>query len=182
MRTLCTLWLFVALGCATAGPEPDPPTTVAEYASLQVGATRTYNVRFPGQEGRLTVRTVKEEGGWYIDDRSGRMRLDGQGLRDPQRYLIRGPLVEGTEWRAVLSASAVERYRIASVGAPCSVAAGRFDDCLVVESSIRRDADMSLEARWTWIKGVGLAQITTTAVLPAGRTPQTKQDLVHFDL
>jgi len=130
----------------------------------------------------MTVTITGREAGWFLDDRGGRLRVTSGGLRDPRRYLVRRPLEVGTAWTSVLSASAVEHYRIRSVGAPCEVRAGSFPDCLVVESRLRRDDRMQLTAEWTWIRGVGLGRVTTTALVDGRPVPQTRQDLVHFDL
>ncbi len=164
----------------TDSGEDDP--SLAEYTRLEVGTERTYGINFVGQSGELAVRVVREEDGWVIDDRGGQWKLDAEGLRDRQRYLIRRPLQVGTEWKSIVSASAVERYRIASVGEPCAVRAGQFSDCLVVESTLRRDARMTLTARWTWIRGVGLGRIETASVVDGRSQPQTRQDLVHYRL
>lgn len=175
------------LWACASGPraEPaasDPTEVLAEYVQLRVGSTRTYQVRFPGQEGKRTVRILGIEDGFIADDQGGALKITSEGLRDRDRYLIRLPLEAGTEWQSVLSASAVERYRIRSVGRPCEVAAGRFQDCLVVESGLRRDAKMSLDVTWTWIRGVGLGRIETRAIVQGVPRPATLQDLVHFDL
>lgn len=172
--------------CASAPTSPssrierDP--SIAEYAQLVPGSARTYAVQFPGQKGEMTVRvTGRDEEGWIVDDRGGKFRLTNEGLRDSQRYLIRAPLESGATWKSILSASAVENYRIVDVGSPCEVRAGRFPDCLVIESTLRRDRRMQLVARWTWIRGVGLGRVETTAQVDGRPVPQTRQDLVHFD-
>lgn len=160
----------------------DDPGALADYVQLRPGAARTYAVRFPGQEGEMTVTVIGERDGWIVDDRGGRLRLTAEGLRDPDRYLVRTPLEPGATWTSILSASAVERYRIVSVGDPCEVRAGAFEDCLVVESTIRRDDRMQLTARWTWVRGVGLGRVETIATVDGRSVPQTRQDLVHYDL
>lgn len=182
------LGLLVLLGaCAStslapeAGPSDDP-SAIADYAQLRPGSARTYAVRFPGQEGEVTVTVLGREDGWFVDDRGGKFRFTDEGLRDPQRYLVRMPLEAGTTWTSILSASAVERYRIVSAGEPCEVRAGSFSDCLVVESTLRRDDRMQLTARWTWIRGVGLGRVETIAQVDGRSVPQTRQDLVHYDL
>lgn len=180
--------LLLLGACASTPPAPraelssNDPSSLVEYAQLQPGSARTYAVRFPGQEGEITVTVLGREDGWLVDDRGGKFRFTNEGLRDPERYLVRTPLEAGTSWTSILSASAVERYRIVSVGEPCEVRAGSFSDCLVVESTIRRDDRMQLTARWTWIRGVGLGRVETTARVDGRSVPQTRQDLVHYDL
>lgn len=149
---------------------------------LRVGVERTYEVDFQGQTGRRTVKTVRKEGPYFVDDAGGALALSPNGLRDRDRYLVRLPLEPGTEWSAVQSASAVERYTIRSVDQPCTLRAGRFEACLTVVSRLRRDARMTLEARWTWVRGIGLARVETVAILEGRRVPQTRQDLIHYDL
>ncbi|MEM1025686.1 MAG: hypothetical protein AAGD10_05240 [Myxococcota bacterium] len=184
MRWVAPLLLLV-MRCASA-PSPTAETDLqddglADYAALGVGRVREYAVRYPGQQGKLRVETTERREGWFLDDRGARLRLASDGLRDEDRYLIRRPLVAGTRWRSVLSASAVEHYEIKSVGQPCAVPAGRFRDCLVVEARLRRDDSMELEAEWLWIRGVGLARIRTVARVQGRRIPQTVQELVGYD-
>lgn len=181
-----TALLLPLLAACASTPAPEPTSAaedgLAAYAALGVGRVREYEVRYPGQQGRLEVETLKEDEGWFVDDRGGRLRLSADGLRDEDRYLIRRPLQPGTQWSSVLSASAVEHYEIISVGRPCAVPAGRFDDCLVVQARLRRDASMELEAEWLWIRDVGLARIQTVARVDGRRIPQTVQELVGYDL
>jgi len=185
MRPVLAALLPLGMACASASspvPATPPDDGLADYAALGVGRVREYAVRYPGQEGRLRVETVQQDEGWFVDDRGGRLRLAPDGLRDMDRYLIRRPLEPGTEWSSVLSASAVEHYEITSVGQPCAVPAGRFDDCLVVEARLRKNASMELEAEWLWIRDVGLARIRTVARVEGRRIPQTIQELVSYDL
>jgi hypothetical protein len=180
-----TWGLASLIACAHApvdSSDPESEPSVAEYAALRVGAQRTYAVQFQGQTGRRTITVRGEKDGYYLDDAGGAWALTPEGLRDRDRYLIRRPLAAGTSWSAVQSASAVEHYEIRQVGQPCTVRAGRFDDCLVVESRLRRDASMTLFATWTWVRGVGLARVETRAQIEGQMVPQTEQDLVHYDL
>ncbi len=186
MRALVAspLLLVAALaGCASAGKAPvldrGEPTTL-DYAPLAVGASWTYALNFQGQTGERTVSIVEEKGGYFVDSEKGELRHTREGLRDRSRYLLRHPLRAGESWKAVLSASAVERYRIVSVGEPCESLAGRFDDCLTVEATVRRDAQVSLQSRFVWARGVGLVKIETAVELAGkGLVPQTSQSLVR---
>lgn len=173
------------LGCRTPRPPPPPKSPGVEaYAPLAVGHRWTYAVRFPGQSGERTVRIVaRDEVGYYIDDAGGALRITAEGLRDRRRYLIRTPLEPGAAWRAVVSANAVESYRVVSVGEPCETRAGRFEDCLVVQSSLRRDDEVTLEVSFTWVREVGLAKVETVAEIAGkGRVPQTEQNLLRYRL
>lgn len=173
-------------GCATTGSDTDQGSSkpsAADYAPYAVGASWTYAINYLGEQAEQTVTILREEQGYFVDDQQGRFRLTGAGLRDPQRFLIRNPLEEGNSWKAIVSASAVEHYRITGVGEPCESKAGRFSDCLVVESRLRKDENVTLHARWTWAKGVGLVKVETEADIEGkGRVPQTERSLVHYDL
>lgn len=190
LRTIlvATVALFIG-GCAssqnTPAAESGPPELEGRaYAPLKVGASWTYRVWFQGQEGTRTIKIVDARDGYYVDDAGGALKYTDSGVRDRSRYLIHHPLEVGTEWKAVLSASAVENYRIASVGEPCTVDAGRFNDCLVVEGSIKRDEKVTLHSTFTWAKGIGLARIQTEAEIAGQpeRVPQTDQSLQAFAL
>lgn len=183
-RPVRRLLLALALtACATTPPPPPPEGPSPEdYAPFAVGSSWTYALSFQGQTGERTVKITGIEDGYFVDDQKGRFRHSPEGLRDPQRFLIRKPLVAGNTWKAIVSASAVENYSILSVGDPCSVRAGQFADCLVIESRLRRDAHVSLFIRFTWAKGVGLARIETMAEIDGRRVPQTDQSLLHYGL
>lgn len=178
------LFLFALCGCATTTKEAGGPSVTAQdYAPYALGASWTYAVNYLGQQDRQTITVVKEEEGYFVDDQQGRFRHTDEGLRDQARYLIRNPIEEGNEWKAILSASSVEHYRISSVGRPCESQAGRFEDCLVVESRNRRDDKMTLLARFTWARGIGLVKIETEAEIKGkGRIPQTERSLIHYKL
>jgi hypothetical protein len=181
---LLALGLAAAAACRTARPPPEAPPEIEDYAPFAIGNAWTYAVRFPGQSGERTVRiTGRDEVGYWLDDAGGAFRITKEGLRDRKRYLLRRPLEPGTTWRAVVSASAVERYRVTSVGEPCETRAGRFADCVVVESTLRRDAKVSLRVRFTWARDVGLAKVETAALVEGeGEIPQTEQSLLRYAL
>lgn len=184
------LLLALALGAgpvACAAQEPAPPappagSDVTAYMPLEVGNVWTYAVRFPGQSGERTVRiTHRDDEGFFVDDAGGAFRVTPSGLRDRKRYLIRTPVEPGRTWKAVVSAGAVERYRIDTVGASCSAQAGRFEDCLIVRSRLRRDDRVSLEVVFSFARGVGLVKVETIAhIAGKGAVPQTEQSLVAY--
>lgn len=182
MRPAVLLCLLSAAGCATATRPAAAPPKVSDYAPLKIGASWTYKVRFPGQSGERTITVLGEKDGYLFDDAGGQLRVTEDGVRDPVRYMIRAPLVAGTSWKAIVSASAVERYRIVSVGEPCSAVAGTFSDCVVVEASLRQDDAHTLHSRFAWAKGVGLVKVSTELETNGERIPQTEQSLVHYDL
>ncbi len=184
MRALACCLSLGMIACASQpAPKAKVGPSAADYAPLAVGASRTYAVQYPGQTGERTITVLKKDGGYFIDDAQGAFRITPEGLRDRERFLIRAPLQEGNTWKAILSASAVEHYRIISVGQPCRSRAGGFSDCLVVEATIRQDKSMTLRIRWSWAKDVGLAKIETFAELPGKkRIPPTTQSLIHYQL
>lgn len=172
--------VLLGAACAVAPRVAGRIVSARDYAPVHVGDAKTYAVRFQGQTGRRTVRVTGQDGAYFVDDAGGALRHTPEGLRDRQRYLIRHPLEAGRTWKAILSASAVERYRIVSVGASCEAHAGRFEDCLVVEASLRRDESLTLFSRFTWARGVGLVKVSTEVEIAGqGRVPQTEQSLVH---
>ncbi len=183
---IALVWLSVWGGaCAgqKAAVSPSPAFETKAYAPLAVGASWTYAMQFPGQRGEMTVRVVEKKDGFFVDDRNGAFKHTASGLRDRSRFLIRTPLVAGRTWKSIVSPSAVEHYKIASVGGPCDSQAGTFGDCLVVESSLRRDKNVTLRIRWTWARGIGLVKIETEADIQGrGVIPQTRQSLLRYSL
>jgi hypothetical protein len=182
VRRLLLPLLALTTGCATAGPPPAAPATVADYAPLRVGAAWTYAVRFPGQSGERTITVLEEKDGYFMDSAGGALRHTPEGLRDQVRFLLKNPLSVGARWKAVVSASAVEHYTLEGVGEPCTAQAGRFSDCLVVAASIRQDAQHTLHSKFYWARGVGLVKITTALEYQGKLEPQTEQSLLHFSL
>jgi hypothetical protein len=179
------LALVLVAACATTRPttEVELGVPASEYAPLGVGSSWTYSVSYPGQSGEMTVTLTGEKDGYFVDDRDGSFRHTPEGLRDRQRYLIRHPLTAGATWKTIVSASAVEKNTIVSVGERCEAAAGAFPDCLVVESSVRRDEQVTLIIRWTWARGLGLVKLETEAEIAGrGRVPQVKQTLLRYAL
>ena len=173
----------LALACASSPPPPAPVASAADYAPLPVGGKWTYEVRYPGQTGEMTVELVGEKDGYVIDNKNGALRHTQQGLRDRDRYLIRHPLKVGTKWQSVVGPSAVEHLEITKVGESCDSATGRFDDCIEVSGWIRRDKTMTLHIKWLWAKAIGLVGIETEAEIEGkGRVPQVKQTLKTYAL
>lgn len=178
--------LALAISSCRSGPPPAAPSqerSARDYAPLTIGATWTYDMMYPGQTGTMQVKLLALKDGFIVDDKNGAFRHTAEGLRDRDRYLIKHPLVPGTKWKSVVSASAVENSEIISVGQPCEAAAGRFEDCLVVEGSLKKDDKLTLHIRWTWARDIGLAKVETAVEIAGkGRIPQTKQSLRHYAL
>ena len=175
--------LLILCSCASTQKHEDTPlvATARDYAPLAIGKSWTYQAWWTGQKGEMTINVVKEEDGYLIDDKGGEFRFTQDGLRDKKRYLIRHPLTAGASWQTVVSASAVEHNKIVSVGERCECAAGSFPDCLVVESTIRQNAKVSIVITWTWARGVGLVKFETEAEIAGqGRVPQVKNSLIRY--
>jgi hypothetical protein len=162
---------------AAEGPAP------AEYYPLAVGNRWTYDVNFLGERREHTVELVgRRQDGFFLDRDGGAIGLDGFGLGDGQRYLLRPPLVPGRDWSVVLSVSSVERYRVLSVGEPCSAPAGSFPDCVVVEGRNRVDPRTTLVNTLTFARGVGIVRVETVAEAGEKRVPQSTRVLTSYAL
>ena len=181
-RALSILLVAGSAACASStASKRVVPSDLAEYAPMAVGSSWTYDTRYPGQQGEMTVSITGEKDGYLVDDKNGAYRITAEGLRDRERYLIKNPLVIGTQWKTVVGPSAIEHAQITSVGTPCASAMGSFDDCLVVHAWIRKDEQMTLHIEWTWGKGVGLVKLETGADLTGkGRVPQVRQSLKAY--
>lgn len=184
---LFALSLSLSLGpLACAGSRSaatGPRLSAGDYAPYAEGASWVNQANFMGQTSERKVTVLRKKDGFWLDDAGGRFQLTASGLRDPKRYLIQAPIEVGHSWKAVLSVSAVERYRIRSVGKPCQSPAGRFEDCLVVEAKLSRGDKLSLNSRFTWARGVGLVRVETETEAKGGELkPQTKIELLRYQL
>jgi hypothetical protein len=165
-----------------AEPESRPSESLAEYYPLAVGNRWTYRVN--GREDKtVDVEILKEEDGYFHDNQGGQLAVDGFGIRDRKRYLLRGPLSDGNSWTNVVSVSSTERYRILQAGVPCEAPAGSFAHCVRVEARNRVDAETTLVNALTFAEGVGLVRIEVSAEKANGeRLPQTWLELASFKL
>ncbi|PTL85349.1 hypothetical protein [Vitiosangium sp. GDMCC 1.1324] len=174
-------------GCAgrqhvAAESESRPSESLGEYYPLAVGNRWTYRVN--GRADRtVDVEVLKEEDGYFHDNQGGQLAVDGFGIRDRKRYLLRGPLAAGTEWTNVVSVSSTERYRILQSGVPCEAPAGSFQHCVRVEARNRVDATTTLVNALTFAEGVGLVRVEVSAEKSNGeRVPQTWLELASYKL
>ena len=165
-----------------AEPESRPSDSLADYYPLAVGNRWTYRVN--GREDKtVDVEILKEEEGYFHDNQGGQLTVDGFGVRDRKRYLLRGPLADGNSWTNVVSVSSTERYRILQAGVPCEAPAGAFAHCVRVEARNRVDASTTLINALTFAEGVGLVRIEVSAEKANGeRLPQTWLELASFKL
>jgi hypothetical protein len=129
------------------------------------------------------VAVLKEEDGYFHDSQGGQLTVDGFGVRDRKRYLLRGPLTEGSQWTNVVSVASTERYRILQADVPCETPAGAFRSCVQVEASNRVDANTTLLNVFTFARDVGLVRMELSVRKSNGeRMPQTSLALVSYQL
>ena len=163
-------------------PRSRPSESLSAYYPLAVGNRWTYRVNGRVDKA-VDVEVLKEEDGYFHDNQGGQLSVDGFGVRDRKRYLLRGPLAEGNQWTNVVSVSSTERYRILQAGVPCEAPAGSFSHCVRVEARNRVDAQTTLVNALTFAEGVGLVRIEVSAEKSNGeRMPQTWLELASFKL
>ncbi|WP_257447100.1 hypothetical protein [Archangium lipolyticum] len=179
--------LVGAGACASRQQVPEsgearPSESLSAYYPLAVGNRWTYRIN--GRTDRtVDVEVLKEEDGYFHDSQGGQLTVDGFGVRDQKRYLLRGPLSEGTQWTNVVSVSSTERYRILQAGVPCESPAGSFNHCVRVEARNRVDASTTLVNAFTFAEGVGLVRVEVSAEKANGeRLPQTWLELASYKL
>jgi len=169
-------WVLAAglLGCAHEATPP-PATTAtatsaaklpesARYFPLAVGNTWTYEANYLGERSTRRVEVVAFRDGNYVDGDGRTLRVDREGVRDQVRYLLHEPLSVGATWTSVVAPGSAEHYRITSVHAPCETPAGKFPDCLEVESRTLADPKTPgrlLVNRVTFAAGVGIVRVRT---------------------
>lgn len=164
--------------------EPEKPSVsgaVGDYYPLAVGNRWTY--RLNGRDDKVvTVEITKQEEGFFHDNQGGQLAVDAYGLRDPKRYLLRGPLETGHAWTNVVSVSSTERYQIIQAGGACDTPAGTFPSCVQVEGRNRVDAQTTLINTFTFAPGVGMVRLETAVETASQRIPQTRLELTAYEL
>jgi len=171
------------LACAHA-PPPDvpPPTSPARYFPLAVGNKWSYRATGAGEAAVEEVEILGVQDGQYRDSRGRLFWVSQDGLRDQSRVLLRAPVEAGRTWTVRLGPDAVEHWRIVSVGQPCSAPAGRFSDCIQVESRTAAAGGAELLNRITFAAEVGIVQIRTALVRGSRETPQTELVLTAYQV
>jgi hypothetical protein len=162
------------LGCAhEASPPPStaaPATSAAKlpesarYFPLAVGNTWTYQATYLGERSTRQVQMVAFRDGNYVDGDGRTLRVDREGVRDQVRYLLHEPLTVGATWTSVVAPGSAEHYKVLSVHAPCEAPAGKFADCVEVESRTLADPKTPgrlLVNRVTLAAGVGIVRVRT---------------------
>lgn len=191
-RVFWALSLLVLLGSASAcrtGREAVAPQSdearlrVGDFFPLAVGHAWTYEVRGGGQRGEQTVTIMREDGGWFVDSMGGRLRMDAFGLRDPDRYLLRSPLVVGASWSNVESVQSVERHEVIEAGVSCATAAGTWARCVTVRTTNAVDKGRVFVLESTYAEGIGLvAQRTLQEARGHDPVVVLERELLSFDL
>jgi len=163
------------LGCAHE-PAPPPATTAAtatspaklpesaRYFPLAVGNTWTYEATYLGERSTRRVEVVAFRDGNYVDGDGRTLRVDREGVRDQVRYLLHEPLSVGATWTSVVAPGSAEHYRVTAVHGPCEAPAGKFPDCVEVESRTLADPKTPgrlLVNRVTFAAGVGIVRVRT---------------------
>jgi hypothetical protein len=156
---------------------------VAGYYPLAVGNEWTYELSTPGAEKkRDTIKIVRQDRGWYVDDHKGRLRIDADGLRDADRYLLRGPVKQGAKWSAVEDL-VVQRFEITATDASEVTPAGTFLHCVTVRNEQplgQRKGKFVTE--WSYAPGVGLVRMKTAVDDGGNVVPQVSLALVEYRL
>jgi hypothetical protein len=181
VRPILLLAVFCLLSCAH-GTEATAPaaSNPGRYFPLAVGNRWSY--RATGAEStaveEVEIKGVKD--GQYADSRGRVYWVSPDGLRDQSRVMLRSPVEAGRSWTVVLGPDSIEYWRITSVGQPCVAPAGKFQDCVEVESRISPAADVQLVNRITFAAGVGMVRIRTTLLRNGVETPQTELLLTAY--
>jgi hypothetical protein len=188
VRVLLGLGVLGVCACThVSEPVAPPPLPSAQalpgagrYFPLAVGNRWSY--RTTGAEAdaveEVEIRGVRD--GQYADNRGRVFWVSPDGVRDQSRVFLRFPVEEGRTWTVRLGPDSVESWRITSVGKPCAAPAGRFQDCVEVESRISPAPDAELVNRITLAAGVGMVRIRTTLLRRGVETPQTELLLTAY--
>ena len=181
------LWGFCIASCAH-GPQAESGSAgknLRDYMPLAVGNVWTYATQFRGQEQPdLSVSIVREEGGFFVDDRPqpSRMAFDSAGLRDGGvRYLLKTPLIKGTKWMSVADVKTVERYEIVDDDRTVRSPAGIYKECVTVRMEVRITPDKTMRNEMTFAPAVGIVEVKTSLLVGKKLMPQSGMLLKRFE-
>jgi len=161
---------------AASGSDP------ALYYPLAVGNSWTYRITDGSGAHEDTVEIVGRDGPWFIDDHRGRIRVDSEGVRDADRYLLHAPLQPSARWSAVENL-VVQRFEVAATDAKVETKAGTFSNCVVVRNEQPLPKKQGkLVTEWTYAPRVGLVQLLTQTVGPSGSRDQVRLELIAHHL
>lgn len=180
--TAFCLGLMVWACASSPLPRTTTTATAAEYYPLAIGNHWTYDTNFLGDRRERRVEIVRQQDGYFIDNEGAQLTVDGLGVRDQKRYLLRDPIEVGSTWTNVVSASSIERYKVTGLGMPCRVPAGTFQNCVHVESRNRMDEQRTLVNELTFAPAVGIVRIELTLESAGKRVPQSVFELKEFAL
>jgi hypothetical protein len=189
------LLTFGLLGCAhEAAPPPAPaaptsaqagPPESARYFPLAVGNHWTYEANYLGERSTRRVELIAFRDGSYVDRDGRALRVDREGIRDQVRYLLHEPLTAGATWTSVVAPGSAEHYRVVSVHEPCEAPAGKFKDCIEVESRTMADPTHPgrlLVNRVTFAAGVGIVRVRTALEEGQRTAPTAELQLTSFEV
>ena len=186
MKRHLLLCAFALAACTTTskatsnGPQKTEPTA-GDFYPLALGTTWTYEVKLLGETRTIEVSTLRKTGDGFVEDSTGAQFLvDGFGVRDQKRYLLRNPVVAGTRWTNVVSVSSVEAYEILAANQPCDAPAGKWEGCVVVESRNRVEEGTTLVNEMTFAPGVGIVRLSTVLESNGKQIPQSTLSLLKF--
>ena len=191
-------WVLVAaglLGCAHESPPPQASASTpahpgkipdsARYFPLAVGNHWTYEATYLGERSTRRVEVVAFRDGNYVDRDGRALRVDREGVRDQVRYLLHEPLSAGATWTSIIAPGSAEHYRIVSVRTPCEAPAGKFPDCVEVESKTLADPKTPgrfLVNRVTFAAGVGIVRVRTALEEGTRSVPTAELLLTAFEV
>lgn len=173
---------LVLTACPRAATPGGIERPARDYYPLSVGNAWTYDVTSSGRTTPVTVSILRQEDGFFVDSQGAKLTADAFGVRDDRRYLLQEPVQEGHGWKNTVTVSSTEHYRIVSAGKPCEVPAGKFPDCVVVESQNRGTGGVSLVNTLTFARGVGMVRVNVSAVKDGQTIPQVELALRSFQL
>ena len=165
-RLAVTLSLLAsALSCRGAPAKVSEPAAagVLAYYPLSVGNRWTYDLCGQGEERQETIQIVGQDGAWFLDDHRGRLRYESDGVRDPDRYLLRSPVESGGKWTAVENLI-VQRFEITSAAKSAVTQAGTFTGCAVVRNEQPLPKGARFITEWTYAPKVGLVELRTATL------------------
>jgi len=149
------------------------------YMPLAINNGWTYKRFFLGEEGILNITILKkDEEGFYIDNKGGKLKNTWMGLRDDNRYMLQAPLEKGKQWRAHMRANTAEHFEIVADNETVEVPAGVFEHCLIVKSTTDYTVNARMTNSVTYAPNVGMIHMVTMLENSRGK----KQKQVEFSL
>jgi hypothetical protein len=188
--TILAFACAACVGCKGAPPKAAPASDApsantadpALYYPLALGNSWTYQVIDASGAHEDTIQIVGRDGPWFIDDHRGKIRIDSEGVRDADRYLLRSPVLPGARWSAVDNL-VVQRFEVTATDAKVTTKAGGFAGCVLVRNEQPLPKNQGkLVTEWTYAPRVGLVQVVTQTVGPSGTRDQVRLQLVAHHL